>query len=605
MKVLAAVIGCLLSGISGLRADAEVAEPKPILLPTPKQVAWLGGQVSFATQRKISPQIVNAAGDLAAVKTGIEQLNQRIRALGGAGIPSVSDADAAKGDGTILWVGTQHDLAKHPIWVGPGFQLPAEASVPDGYVLKCANSGRRDVVVCAGYDARGCYYGLQTLGQLTRGKNGKWAIPRVHITDWPTYKLRLVKNAGSTDKPANIALWVDRLPRYKMNVFGSHFTGGKSSGSWRKPSQAFETNTRTIARAGKTTDTFDPMLYFGPFGENRGSLLEPKLVDDYIGILRRWIAEGYKSVVVDFNDWGIYDRLSAEERARFKDIGEVMTWLTLKVHHAIRKSHPEAEILAVPGWPHYAGLPQPDLISFCKNIPDDIMVMTTGYRTRSAKITAKWLKDWTAATGRKPFLWDNTLYSHLDQYRELVSGCYNFDAYQVEFPLDMPELLAGPGIHLNGYASRVREPGVLTFLDYVWNPEAYDAKRSLWNAQILLWGKDAPAAAHDAHQQTIAFYDFLFNVRGGKRTGTKAEALAKFAEVRKALNRLADIIGDPVVTGEIEKQCHDKAMTTLKKVFPDNPQGRRSGEWPVYDRKMGDRKIPTNAYWAGRLMARK
>jgi hypothetical protein len=228
----------------------------------------------------------------------------------------------------------------------------------------------------------------------------------------------------------------------------------------------------------------------------------------------------------------------------------------------------------VPGWPHYLGAPKSELISYCKSIPPDIMVMTTGYRTRSTKITAQWLKDWTAATGRKPFLWDNTLYSHLDQYRELVNGVYNLDTYQVEFPPEMPGLLAGPGIHLNGVASRVREPGVLTFLDYVWNPEAYDAQRSLRHAQILLWGNDAPAAARDAQQKTAALYDFLFNVHAGKRTGTKAEALAKYADVKNTLDRLANIIGDAAVTGEIQTQCLDKAMTTLKKVFPDNPKDR-------------------------------
>jgi len=281
-------------------------------LPTPKQVTWLDGRIAFGAKSRALPHIVNAAGGRSAVETGITQLNGRIRALGGAAVPIVSDADAAKDAGTILWIGTRHDLRKHTDLPGPTLRLPAEVAVPDGYVLQCTNSGGRDMVICAGYDARGCYYGLQTLIQLSAAKNGNVSIPRVRITDWPTYKLRLVKIAGSNDNPTNVARWADFLPRYKMNVFGSHFTGGKSSGSWRKPSQAFETNTRAIGRVGKTTDTFDPMLYMGPFGEDRGSLLEPTLVDDYTGILHRWIAEGYRSVVVDFNDWGIYDRLTEE-----------------------------------------------------------------------------------------------------------------------------------------------------------------------------------------------------------------------------------------------------------------------------------------------------
>jgi hypothetical protein len=68
------------------------------------------------------------------------------------------------------------------------------------------------------------------------------------------------------------------------------------------------------------------------------------------------------------------------------------------------------------------------------------------------------------------------------------------------------------------------------------------------------------------------------SVHAGKRTGTKAEALAKFAEVNRALDRLATIIGGSVVTEEIKTQCLDKAMMTLKKVFPDNPRSRGAGK---------------------------
>jgi len=161
-----------------------------------------------------------------------------------------------------------------------------------------------------------------------------------------------------------------------------------------------------------------------------------------------------------------------------------MTWLTVKVHDAIRQSHPGVGIVAVPR-----------LAALCRITPAGTHLLLQKHSRgphghdhglpnalhENHGPVAQRLDCGHGAKNR--FCGITPFNSHLDQYRELVSGVYNFDAYQVEFPADMPKLLAGPGIHLNGMAARVREPGVLTFLDYVWNPEAYDSTRSLRNAQ--------------------------------------------------------------------------------------------------------------------------
>ena len=111
--------------------------------------------------------------------------------------------------------------------------------------------------------------------------------------------------------------------------------------------------------------------------------------------------------------------------------------------------------------------------------------------------------------------------------------------------------------------------GVLTFLDYTWNPEAYDPKTSLRNAQILMWGKDAPDAANDARQQAVELYDYLFNARPKKGKGTQEEAMVKFVELEKAVKRLAGVIGNSTTSGELDADCLGQARTAIKKVFPD------------------------------------
>ena len=549
--------------------DSDAA--RPILLPTPKRVTWLDGRVSLT---KPLASIVNAAGSERAVQTGISQLRERVRSLGGAAIPVAKNAEAS---GTVIWVGTRHELLGNDSLLGAGSALPGEMCVPDGYVLRCAKVGRRDVLICAGYDARGCYYGLQTLIQLMSASGGSLSLPRVDITDWPSFRIRLVKTNASLDKPEIVKRWGDLLPRYKMNVLASQFHARGDSIAWNKPGKTFTENVATTAYASVTRDTFDPLLYLSPLGKNRGSLLDPKTVDEYADILCARIRQGYKFVAVDFNDWAKYKALSPEEQARFKDIGELMAWLTNQAYERVRSRYPEVGILAVPAAGYYDGQAKPQLVSFCKAIPRDVMVETTGPIVRSVKITADWLREWAAKTGRKPFLWDNTIYCHLDQLGPEFSGKYNLNAFEVSFPPDMPKLLAGPGIHLNGGARAWWEPGVLTFLDYMWNPEAYDPKTSLRNAQILLWGKDAPDAANDAREKTVVLYEYLSKELASKGTGSREEALAKLADIETAAKRLAGIIRDPVVTAELESDYLAKARATLTWVFPD-PSAAQAGQ---------------------------
>jgi hypothetical protein len=279
-------------------------------------------------------------------------------------------------------------------------------------------------------------------------------------------------------------------------------------------------------------------------------------------------------VVVDFNDWGTYKALSAEEKARFKDIGEVMAWLTNEVYGRVRSRCPEARILVCPAAGYYNGQAKPELISFCKAIPEDILVMTTGPITRSKSITSDWLKEWTSLTGRKPFLWDNTIYCHLDQLGRVFSGTYNLNAFEVSFPPDMPKLLAGPGIHLNGGAREWWEPGVLTFLDYCWNPEAYDAEKSLRRARVMLWGEAAADAAEVAQKTTAEFYGYLYAIHSDPSKGGRAEAEAKFATVQTAVEKLKALLQGPEIKEELDTQCLAVAKTKMRQTFAP-PKARK------------------------------
>jgi hyaluronoglucosaminidase len=456
-------------------------------------------------------------------------------------------------------------------------RLPGEMCVPDGYVLRCARVGGRDVVICAGYDARGCYYGLQTLIQLLQAKSGTVSIPRVNITDWPTFRLRLVKTSPGGNEPANVARWADMMPRFKMNVLASQFQPVMDSGTWREPSKAFVENTEIIALAAREKNTYDAFLYYGPFGKDRGSLLDTRTVDDYIALLDHWVSKGYTWIGIDFNDWYTERKMDKQEREKFVDVGEAMIFLTSQTYHRLRAKHPGVQFACCPCNGHYKDA-TPEVVKFCRNIPQDIMVISAGARIKaeeySSPISESFLKGWAQKTGRKPFFWDNCIYRQLDYLVPFVNRVYNLDSYDNRFPPNMADLVTG--IHLNGGAKRSWEPGVLTYLDYLWNPEAYNAEESLRKARTLLWGAEAADVAAGVQKKNKAFYEYLAGIYSKSDKPVKDEAESKLAEIRLAVDRLKSLVKDRATRAELDGYVNEPKRM-MERAFAPKQQPKRVG----------------------------
>lgn len=163
------------------------------IIPEPQEVQWGKGQL-----------IVNGCLD---IKKAFKKDGRLDQAIGKA----LNQIDQQSGKEEVdMFFGTAET------WRGKRFCKKNDLSVPtepEAYVLKIDEDGAGIV----GTDAKGLFYGVQTLRQLIGSANGKSVLPYVIIEDKPALEFRGVhfftgKNALREQKNM-----VDMMAYYKMN----------------------------------------------------------------------------------------------------------------------------------------------------------------------------------------------------------------------------------------------------------------------------------------------------------------------------------------------------------------------------------------------------
>lgn len=86
--------------------------------------------------------------------------------------------------------------------------------------------------------AKGAFYGVQTLKQLFRNKNGMGAFPEIDVADWPAFKVRgFMHDVGRNfQSVALLKEQIEVMAQYKMNVFHWHLTDNPG---WRLESKIY------------------------------------------------------------------------------------------------------------------------------------------------------------------------------------------------------------------------------------------------------------------------------------------------------------------------------------------------------------------------------
>ncbi len=204
--------------------------------------------------------------------------------------------------------------------------------------------------------------------------------------------------------------------------------------------------------------------------------------------------EGY--VLTDDHDKETFDHFEA---ANTFLMNELVNWFD--------KENMEIETYYVPAFYTYEEMHQGDMSLFIdtpweqaafdpfyrdlkyigENINEEVYLIWCGPYVRSRKITEQDLTSWTMnLSGRAPFLWDNTIYSH-----HPFTSTPLLTAWNNNLPNNFHELTAGNGMFINGNAnSESTIVSAITTNDYLWNPVNYNPDKSLEDAIKREYGSD-------------------------------------------------------------------------------------------------------------------
>ena len=163
---------------------AAGASDSPLLFPKPQEMKIGDGHFVLDNHTALLLPAGPSSGDLDLSRYLVEELSDwyglTLRTQQVEQVPTT---------GRLILMGSVDNQLIRQRCEGLQLHLDKRTPGPDGYLLHVDES----TVLVAGSDARGAFYGLQSLRQLFRKANQQVLIPRLDVRDWPDKPFRGVK----------------------------------------------------------------------------------------------------------------------------------------------------------------------------------------------------------------------------------------------------------------------------------------------------------------------------------------------------------------------------------------------------------------------------
>ena len=464
-------------------------EEEPTIYPTPKEVHYTNTYHEIASFNNTNLQLI------AKTKDEIKAAKIFNRLAAKSGFVEFPIIDKMTDD---------NDIAGVFIILKSKVKTANDRS--NSYEIKFSKSGGNIIVSAIGFDKKGIIYAAVSLSQLLTSRNSKIVLRETKVYDYPDYSIRIFHGTPSSE---NLVDCLDWMLRYKMDCLALN----SRKYSWWKVDDELK---ELFALYKEWNDTYGGVelmqmynLYEGKdivisnvadidslkkvieYGLNHGSTKLMLLADDTPPFR---FGEGY--ILTDEND-----------KKRFKHMAEAHCYLLNEIENFIMESGYQCELHYAPAFYTYEEMHQGDMELFIntpweeqafgplkrdlncigKNMPENVFIHWCGAKVRSRKITDEELTEWTNnLSGRVPFMWDNTIYSHYP-----FTSSSMFTAYENEFPENFQLKTAGNGMFVNGDAClELNRSSMMTANDFLWNSSSYDPEASLHKSIEILYGSN-------------------------------------------------------------------------------------------------------------------
>jgi len=526
------------------------------VMPTPQKASYRDSFLPLLDVRGQTRlgRIVLRENATLAERIGAQEVADRVRFLAGSkGSIEVSRGPAAKRP----WLVVGAEPAKPPALAPP--------NRPEGYAIGPSADGRR--VEAAANEPLGLYWACQSLIQLLTVREGRVVLREAEIVDFPAFQVRSFKVGGKHEAIEDMGRW---SPSARFNTFNVCYTTvGRDM--WPNPSKEYRELVRRLC-SFLLPRGMDVMLFVNPYylWKEHIQTSDPSDLDALARTCSLALEHGARKVMLCLDDFAskpqrsgprLYVVMNEEDHKQFgDDLAKVNIALLNGWYERMKARFPDARLLAV--LPYYwmpSGRYREEGERYLREIgqhtPKDLTIVWTGPRVRSTHVDKASVEKYTRLIGRKPFLWDNTLYAwHRPPH-------YFLDEFKTKYPegfWEMTEL----GCHYNAGSGEAYKAGLFCVADYLWNPRAYNPKAALRRAVAMVGGKGCV-------DLLLEFRDLFYEIREG-RVGSLGNPAALLKEARKAkaspfdaeeIRKMREGVSRlPELGGLIEKKCRNAAL---------------------------------------------
>ncbi|HRU06302.1 MAG TPA: beta-N-acetylglucosaminidase domain-containing protein [Candidatus Brocadiia bacterium] len=470
------------------------------IYPAPRKAAYQDRFISLANTGLLLGPELNTGDPRVAL------LRERIERYGGkVGVAKSSSDDF----GAFVLVGASPEAA--PLLAGR--KAPDK---PQGYLIAQARSNGKPVILLAGRDSQGLAWAVMSLMQLITVRDGAAAAQAAEVEDWPAALARgAIPNTLGVDASAlgGGALYprAKILAQFKLNflIFQSGVIGYRGA-KWRQPLSA---ETREDLR--RTGELLNPLgirwsVDLRLVGDN--ATVRCGSDEDFaiVWAFAEAVAGAGADVGVHFDDHRF--PLRDEDQKRFGSAREADIFFINRLHKALNEKYPGRRIVFCPpfywgpaGSCAYSESREEYLSALGLRVPADVSVFWTGPRVKSGKTTQEDVAWITKLIRRKPLFWLNAFPTPHPYGRFYGADPIDWAAYAYDAKLVTSDVEAWT------WNSQALIP-TLTTSDYQWNPDGYDAKRSVEQAAKMFAGPETWPALQEFNQRMAWFTQFGLRV---------------------------------------------------------------------------------------------
>jgi len=538
-----------------------------LILPTPKQIRK-GGILTYfsadSAEKKV-PLIIIPSNPSALTLKAANLIKEEIEKNDAIQVSVSRSVPPDVDDYSILF-----NIGKTDLYYRSSGRL--NASIPDGkpqsYLLDVLED-HTPVVFLVGSEPVGDYYATATALQLVDTTNRQFH--GASISDYPDFLGRSYLFDSWQDEAAlsNDLADIDRMSLMKFNKAYIGYGQTRGRKAWYDPDDLFKHGVKMIGEACRKNGAVDLAIMINPYYHFDYEMhvdsiphdlryawthSDPESMEKLRQAFSRGLDAGATAVMLMADDFiphetgsrKLYTLYTEEDEKAYGSLQYAHAHIINSLYRWVEMNYPGTRFEFCPPWylnefiDRSMGRAEYYFKDLVPMIPENISIIWTGPTVRSLYYDKIDFEKYTQLIGRKPMIWDNTLYaraleSDYGGYAAIYPGkvrmCNLFEPYDVYVPENFYRYIDGPHMYVNGSASsEFYKIKYSTVADFEWNNNGYDPDLSLWKTLLSHFGKDIARQLIEFNDAYYGLTDICMKIEEGSISNRLSKQGELFSE---------------------------------------------------------------------------